>query len=163
VCTLISHTEEKPIHWRERREVELSDLYSSSNIIKNIKQRRVGLVEHVAHMEEKCEKYLRMVSIAQTDDSRFRWPCGVRPLACWDSGFESRWGHAVLSLVFLVFCVGSGLCDELITRSGESYRACVCLSVCVCVCVCNCVWSRNVTWGGLRPEIGCCATGKIWK
>jgi hypothetical protein len=27
-------------------------------------------------------------------------------------------------------CVGSGLCDELITRSEESYRVCVCLILC---------------------------------
>jgi hypothetical protein len=30
----------------------------------------------------------------------------------------------------LLCCVGSGLCDELITCSGESYRVCVCLIVC---------------------------------
>jgi len=43
-----------------------------------------------------------------------------------------------------VCSVGSGLCDELITRSDESYRvcvgvcACVCVWVCVYVCVCVC-------------------------
>ena len=42
--------------------------------------------------------------------------------------------------VCCVCCVGSGLCDELITRSEESYRVCVC----VCVCVSNCVWPRNL-------------------
>jgi hypothetical protein len=38
----------------------------------------------------------------------------------------------VSSLVFVECCVGSGLFDGLITRSGESYRAraCVCLIVC---------------------------------
>jgi hypothetical protein len=36
---------------------------------------------------------------------------------------------------FLCVIVGSGLCDELITRSEESYRVCVC----VCVYVSNCV------------------------
>ena len=35
----------------------------------------------------------------------------------------------VSSLVHVVCCVGSDLCDELITRSEESYW------VCVCVCV----------------------------
>ena len=34
-------------------------------------------------------------------------------------------------LVFVVCCVGSGLCDGLITRSEESYRVCVCVCVCV--------------------------------
>jgi hypothetical protein len=32
--------------------------------------------------------------------------------------------------VFVVCCVGSGLCDELITKSEESYRVCVCVTVC---------------------------------
>jgi hypothetical protein len=31
--------------------------------------------------------------------------------------------------LFVVCCLGSGLCDELIPRSEESYR----LSVCLCV------------------------------
>jgi hypothetical protein len=44
----------------------------------------------------------------------------LRPLDCWDRG------HGCSSLVFAVCCVGSGLCDELITRSEESYRVCVC-------------------------------------
>jgi hypothetical protein len=40
------------------------------------------------------------------------------------------------SLVLVVGCVGKGLCDGLITRSGV-YR--VCVGVCVCVCVRGCV------------------------
>jgi hypothetical protein len=35
------------------------------------------------------------------------------------------------NFVSCVCCVGSGRCDELITRPEESY------SVCVCVCVCD--------------------------
>ena len=27
----------------------------------------------------------------------------LRPLACWDYGFESRWGHGCLSLVSVVY------------------------------------------------------------
>jgi len=38
------------------------------------------------------------------------------------------------SLVFVVCCVGSGLCDELITRSEEPYR----------LCVSKCVLYRNL-------------------
>ena len=34
--------------------------------------------------------------------------------------------------MFVVCCVGSGLCDELIARAEESYR-CLCESVCACV------------------------------
>ena len=41
-----------------------------------------------------------------------------------------------LALVFVVCCVGRGLCDGLITRSEETCH--------VCVCVSNCGWSRNL-------------------
>jgi hypothetical protein len=41
----------------------------------------------------------------------------------------------------IVFCVGSGLCDELITRHEESYRVCVFL-------VCDLETSKR---GGLSP------------
>ena len=34
----------------------------------------------------------------------------------------------MFSLVLVVCCVGSGLCDGLITRSEESYLVCVCVS-----------------------------------
>jgi hypothetical protein len=46
---------------------------------------------------------------------------GLRPLACWDWGFESCWGHGYLSVVFCVL-LGRGLCVGLIPRPGESYR-----------------------------------------
>jgi len=37
--------------------------------------------------------------------NRSRWPRGLRPLACWDCGFESRRGGCgCLSLVRVVFC-----------------------------------------------------------
>jgi len=52
---------------------------------------------------------------------RSQWPRGLRPLACWDCGFESRRRHRRLS-VMIVVCVVRGLCDELITRPEESYR-----------------------------------------
>ena len=29
---------------------------------------------------------------------------GLRPLACWDRGFESHWGHGCLSVVIVVCC-----------------------------------------------------------
>ena len=34
-----------------------------------------------------------------------------------------------------VCCVGSGYCEELNTRSEESYPVRVCVGVCACVCV----------------------------
>ena len=38
------------------------------------------------------------------------------------------------NLVFVVSCVGSGLCDELIFRPEDSCRLCVCVCVCLIVC-----------------------------
>jgi hypothetical protein len=55
-------------------------------------------------------------------------------------------------LVFVVCCVGSGLCDGLITRPEESYR----VRVCVCVCV-----LQTSTLRRPGPESGCWATKKI--
>ena len=43
-------------------------------------------------------------------------------------------------LVFVACCVGSGLCDELIAGSEESYRA----LVCACMCVRARSWSINL-------------------
>jgi hypothetical protein len=48
-------------------------------------------------------------------------------LDCWDCRFELRRGHGCSSFVFVVCFVGSGLCDELITHSEESYQVCVCV------------------------------------
>jgi len=71
---------------------------------------------------------------------------GLQPLYCWDRAFESRWGNGCSSLVSCVCCVGSGLCDGLITRSKESYCLSLSLSLYVCVCVCNLETSQEVTW-----------------
>jgi hypothetical protein len=54
---------------------------------------------------------------------------GLRPLCCWDRGFESRSGMDVclLCLYVVLSCVGRGLCDGLITRPEDSYRvSCMC-------------------------------------
>ena len=53
-------------------------------------------------------------------------------------------------------CVGTGLCNKLITRSEESYQVCVC--VCVCVCVRVCVCSRNLKHEAPRTKMDCSAT-----
>jgi len=69
-------------------------------------------------------------------------------------------------LLFVVRCVGSGLCDGLITRLGESYRVSVCVCLCVCVvcvcvvCVCGAVWCVCGVCGmvcGVRCVSGLCA------
>ena len=80
-------------------------------------------------------------------NSRSQWSCG---LDCWDRWFESRWEYECSSLVFVVTCVGSGLCGELITRLEESYR----------MSVSNFVWSRNPKMGPSRPNLVCNATEK---
>jgi len=121
---------------------------------------------------------------------RSQWPYGLRRrwklLDCWDCRFESRWVHGCSYVVFVVCCVGSGLCDGLITRAEESYRVCVCvcvwggevwvwvcawMRVCVCVrawmrvCVCVCVCARaclivcdleTSTFRWSRPDLGSC-------
>jgi hypothetical protein len=83
-----------------------------------------------------------------------------RSAAAWLLGSRVRAPQIAWLFVSCVCCVGRGFCDELITRSEESYwvyvcmRVCVCVFVCVCVllcvyaclcvCVCVCVWSRNL-------------------
>ena len=74
---------------------------------------------------------------------------GLQQLDYWNRGFESRWRHGCSSVVFVVCCVGSGLCDGLITRSEESYGVRVCLIL------------RDLgtsTMSRPRPDLGCCAT-----
>ena len=50
----------------------------------------------------------------------------------------------VCLFVFVVCCVGTGLCDELIALSGKSYQA----RACVCVL-------KFSTKGWRRPQFGC--------
>jgi len=68
----------------------------------------------------------RYVLLIAGPTDRAVWGVGLRPLACWDCGFESHRGHGCLSVVSVLS--GRGLCDELITRL-ESYRL-----WCVVVC-----------------------------
>jgi len=46
---------------------------------------------------------------------------GLRPLACWDCGFDSRRGHGCVSCECYVLS-SRGLCDRLITRPEQSYQ-----------------------------------------
>ena len=52
---------------------------------------------------------------------------------------------------FLVNCVGSGLCEELI-KSSQEHNRCVCVCICVYVCVCKLVTS---TTRRPTPELAC--------
>ena len=62
--------------------------------------------------------------------------------------------------MFVVCCVGRGLCDGLITRLEESYWLCVyvCMGACVCACVCVCVWFRNLKNEAAWARFGLMAT-----
>ena len=59
--------------------------------------------------------------------------------------------------MFAVCFVRSGLSDELITRSEESYSVCmcVCMYLCLCLIVCD-LETSIVRWP--RPHICCGAT-----
>ena len=54
----------------------------------------------------------------------------LRPLACWDYGFEYRRGAWISVCCKGCVLSGTGLCDGLITRPDESYRVwCLCVRV----------------------------------
>ena len=78
---------------------------------------------------------------------RFRWPYGLRRTSAVALLLGSRvricWGHGCSSVVFVVSCAGSGLCDELITRLEESHRL---------WCVWLCVIKKPQQWDGLSPS-----------
>jgi hypothetical protein len=65
---------------------------------------------------------------------RFQWPRGLRPLAFWECGFESRCGRGCLSVVSVVCCYVEVSATDRPPVQG-SHTVC---GVCVCVCV----------WGG---------------
>lgn len=53
------------------------------------------------------------------------WGIGLKPLYCWHPKSKSHWGHGWWPLMFAVCCVGSSLCNKLITCSKQSYQVCV--------------------------------------
>jgi len=58
---------------------------------------------------------------------------GLRPLASWESEFESCRVHGCLSIVSVGCYACRGYCDGPITRPEEVYI--------LCVCVCHWEWS----------------------
>jgi hypothetical protein len=81
-------------------------------------------------------------------DSRAVLGVSLRPLVCWDCRFESRLGHAVVSLVTVVYCQVelSASSWSLVQRSSSECR----------VSECDCEASMMRLW----PTGGCCAMGK---
>jgi hypothetical protein len=63
-------------------------------------------------------------------------------------GFESHWGHGCSTAVFVARSVGTGLCDDLITRL-ESY---VCVSNCLIVCDLETSTTRRHIWAVAPPK-----------
>ena len=72
-----------------------------------------------------------------------RQAVGLRPLACWSYGFESRRRHGCCECCVLS---GRGLCDGLITRPEESCRV-----WCVNVVPCNSTL-LHLQWIGRRGQ-----------
>jgi hypothetical protein len=77
--------------WRKLHNEELNDLYSSANIVRVIKSRRMRWAGHVAHMGEKTGAYRILVGRPEG-----RRPLG-RPRRRWESNLkldlqEVGWG-----------------------------------------------------------------------
>jgi hypothetical protein len=81
------------------------------------------------------------------------WPCLLwrRPLDYWVRWFASRWRHEYSTLGIIVCCLGSGLCDGLITFSEESYR----------VYESNCAWFWHLNNEATEARLGVIAQQKI--
>ena len=141
--------------------------YQSCNITDNPSPTsRVLPVEHKC-LNDRCtvilwHVYLLEIRKESTDTGQSWWPTvfsvNLRPLNCWDCGFESRRGHGCC-LVFVVCHVGSGLYDELITCSGE-YSLSLSLYVCVRACVCERERERDVETSMRWPRQRCVTGGK---
>jgi hypothetical protein len=69
----------------------------------------------------------------------------------WDRRFESHWRHWCSSLMSVVCCVCSGLCDELILVQ-RSFTGCVCLTTCDV---------ETSTMRRSKPGLGCSAGVRI--
>jgi len=67
---------------------------------------------------------------------------GLRPLACWNCGFESRRGHGCVPWVECCVFSGRVFCDQLITCREESYRL-----WCIVYVICE-----TQEWGGHGPR-----------
>jgi hypothetical protein len=103
--------------WRKLHNEELHNLYSSPNIIRQIKSRRMRWAGHVARMREERKVYMVVVSQKERDPSE-------------DKGVDGRMG--------LECIVGrlAGECGLVSTGSGYGSVAscCECGDECSCSC-----------------------------
>jgi hypothetical protein len=69
--------------WRKLHSGELHNLYSSSDIIRQIKSRRIRLARHIARMGEGRQLYRVLVGKPEgrrpVGRPRRRWECGIKP------------------------------------------------------------------------------------
>jgi hypothetical protein len=64
-----------------------------------------GLVQNnLTHLSNSTPSYIAVPNTHDHAISRAVWGVGLRPLVCWDCGFESRRGHERLSLVSVSCC-----------------------------------------------------------
>jgi hypothetical protein len=80
-----------------------------------------GFDSQTAQLTAVCLQYIGTIYVTGDRVVRRR----LRPLACWECGFESHLGNGCLSCKCCVLS-GRGLCDGPIHHLGESYRGCMC-------------------------------------
>jgi hypothetical protein len=88
--------EEVTTEWRRLCNEELNDLYSSPNIVRVIKSRRMRLTGHVARMGERKGVYKVLVGKherkRQLERPRRRWEDNIRmnlqEVGCWGNGLD---------------------------------------------------------------------------
>ena len=106
VLRIFGPTKEEVTEWRRLHNEELNDLYSSHNILRVIKWRRMRWAGHVARMGE--ERGLYRVLVGKPEGRR---PLG-RP--------RRRWANNIrMDLQEVVGCIWTGLGWPRIETSGE--------------------------------------------
>jgi len=81
---------------------------------------RVGCCSSTLLFFGASSRCFQFVVIKDHVAKRRRWLRGLRPLACWDCGFESPRGHGCLLYVLCV--VRDRLCGLVVRVSGYRYR-----------------------------------------
>jgi hypothetical protein len=108
--------------------------YMSSNLTSLLLSLRRTLLHSLYCFKWTSRYRLTAFYVADRRD-RGVWGEGLRPIACWDCGFESRQVHGCLFLRSVV-------CFQV--QVSEKGRSLVQRSSTDCVVACHCVWSRNL-------------------